>query len=875
MKTKIKNKKLRFGLGVLAGCILLCVLLGYIISIKTTKKETKTEPETTQQQSEEGLKKAIVGNGLEPGAENEKLKLLFDNETGGVAVQDKKTQKMYYSTPTKVMEDSRASDTVLNQLRSPVKLSYYLKNKNLQEEMDSYTSSILLDQVSWTEIPQGIRVNMTIGKEEQMRLLPKQMSAECFDDIISKIESERKVKQMKAFYILYTLEGVDEKKKEELSGKYPILKTMDVYVLKTSATDRDQNLLEEEIKATGYTYDMLKAEYLKVNYSGENDIFPSFKFSVDYVLSEDSLEVSLDVGSIQYDRSNFFLTDISLLNYFGAGVTGEEGYVFLPDGSGTLIGFNNDGTKKAFLTTGKTYGVDAAESISDRGSFKQELRLPVFGIKTADSAIFGIIENGDAISQISCELGNIVHSYNTAYANFIISRKDSFIEKGSFEQAAWEMYDKNGYDGKIQIAYYFLTGEDANYVGMAKTYRSYLLKNQIISEVKVEKNLPFIMETIGSVKIPVKKLGVPMIRNVAVTSFDDAYDMITQMNDIGIDNIKLRYKAWYNGGYYYTAASKMKVVSALGGKKGLEKLNEKAKEIGAEIFPDVNFMYHDQDKLFDGYSSSKDGVRDLFQKLGFYPEISLGTLQMESWYYCVNPNSVLNFFDNFTKSYDKLGIENISLGSTGKVLSSNYKKRDYVNRQTAKGIVVDMLDRASEKYNEIMVDYGNAYTFSNADYILNLPSVDSSYQISEMNVPFAQIALHGYIQYAAEPINLSSDIDRDVLKCIEYGSIPYFMFGFGDGSILKDAFIFDAVYSVNFQLWKDKAAEIYFNINKALSEVQNVPIANHEQIADDVFLTTYENGIQIGINYTDKEVEINGVTVTPMNYALIKGIGGN
>jgi hypothetical protein len=241
----------------------------------------------------------------------------------------------------------------------------------------------------------------------------------------------------------------------------------------------------------------------------------------------------------------------------------------------------------------------------------------------------------------------------------------------------------------------------------------------------------------------------------------------------------------------------------------------------------------------------------------------------------VNPNSVLKYFNDFTKSYDKLGIENISLGSTGEVLSSNYKKSDYVNRQTAKGIVVDMLNQANAKYNEIMVDYGNAYTFSNADYILNLPWVDSSYQIAEMNVPFVQIALHGYIQYAAVPINLSNNLERDVLKCIEYGSVPYFLFGYSDSSIFKDAFVFDAVYSINFELWKEKAVEIYFNINNALSEVQNVPITNHEKIADDVFLTTYENGIRIGINYTDKDVEIGGVTVAPMNYALMKGMGGN
>lgn len=871
MNTVIRKKK-----KIIILCIILlaAILIG-VLSVWTiiSRPVLQGIPHSSRVNKDviEDYKDIAVGKGLELAAQNDVLKLYFDNETGGIAIEDNASGEMFYSSPQNAMEDTKASDTTKMQLSSPLLLTYYNLNSKTTTVFDSYTNAVLLNQISWAKMADGIRVQMVLGREESARLLPEQISSASFDELAAKVEEtsgSTAAKRMKAFYLFYSAKEANEEQLE----KYPALAATDIYTLKTSVTDRDKKTLEEYYKKAGYTYDEMQAEYEALGHRSKSESFPCFHLSVDYILSEDTLDVSLNIEDVEYDRSQFYLTYISLLPYFGAGQTGEEGYVFLPDGSGTLIGFNNENNKTTFLTRGKTYGYDAAETNVDRGSIKNEFRYPVFGIKTGNKAIFGIITEGDAVSGINCELGNISHSYNASYADFMIRYSDKFMAERAFEQEPWVVYDKNGYNGRINMKYYFLTGKDANYVGMAKAYRSYLINEKIITAVNTKKDLPFILETIGTVRKPVKKLGIPVVDNVSVTSFDDAMTMVQYFTDHDVTNMKLRYLAWYNGGYYHTAASKMKVEKVIGSKNGLLDLAREADQLGAEVYPDVNFLVHDDKSLFDNYSASRDGVRTLFQKNAYYPLFLTPLLKMSGWYYCVNPQVILSYFSSFTGDYDKLGLDNISLGSTGNVLNSNYNKNNYVNREESKNIIIEMLRQADEKYNGIMVDGGNAYTFGYADYILNLPTTDSSYLISDQSVPFIQIALHGYVQYTGNALNLSSNLDKDLLTCIEYGTVPYFLLCY-ESSTLKESGVYDSFYSVNYDVWKEQAVSLYHKINEALSSVQNIPIQDHVKLAEDVYLTTYENGTGIYVNYSDENVEEDGITIAPMSYA-IQQIGG-
>ncbi|WP_158299211.1 DUF5696 domain-containing protein [Paenibacillus antri] len=811
----------------------------------TLMKSEEEEPAA----SAPALQPASPEAGLAPAAENDDLILFFDNRTGGIAVEHKASGHRFYSNPLDAAEDPKASDDIKQKLMSQVELLYRTKGKEGEAEMNSYAHAAQLGQVKWGKLPNGMRVEMTLGREEQRLLLPQRITKESFEMfILEKIESERGKRQAQAYYIL-----------DEGTG---------VYSLKTSLNDRDKRVLEGLVQEAGYTYEMLEAEYEKIGYSGDDAAFPYFKLAVDYALEGNGLTAKLRVGDIEYDTERFELVRLSLLGYFGAGKTGEDGYLFLPDGSGTLMRFNNDGSKTTLLTTGKLYGPDRALTQSPRGSFKQEFRAPVFGIKRGDAALLAVIEEGDATAEINGMAGGIVHSWNTAYAAFTIRNKDTYIAENAFEQAPWIVYEKAGYDGDIALRYVFLAGDDANYVGMAKAYRDTLVDRGVLKPASPEAQVPFYLETMGAVEAMTRKWGFPVVSRMAITSFEEAGTMLEELAARGVGSLKLRYTAWYNGGFFHTAPSNMKTEKALGGAAGLRRLSEQASRAGAQVFPDVDFLYVSDNRWFDGFAPKQDSIRTLFQKIGYNAYLNPAELEYENNEWIVDPRKLPGYYESFSKAYRSLGIDAMSLSTLGEGLHSNFKTNRDSNRQQAQGYQTSVLAKASSEYGAIMTDFGNAYTFPYADHILRLPTEDSSFAVADEAVPFLQIALHGYVGYAGEPLNLTNDVRRAVLKTLETGGGVYFKLNAGDNRELKHANLFNERYASSFDEWKEDAASIYAEVDEALRDVQGEPIVDHERLDEDVYRTTFANGKRIVINYRDEAVSVDGATIGPVDYAV-------
>lgn len=828
------------------------------------------KPADATERAEAPMQKAVPGAGLTQAAENEYLVLYFDNDSGGVAVKDKATGAVFRSNPPDALEDPKASDETKQELMSQVSLVYHVNGKEGDAAMNSYAQAMKAEQIEWGKLERGMRIRLTMGREEQRMLLPRQMTAASFErDILERIGDERRKRQTQAFYIRYSRDDLKGANGKELLAKYPILEQEDIYVLKSSVTDRDKRVLESYVKETGYTYEMMEEEYAKIGYEGDDAVFPFFKMTIDYELDGRALAVSLNAGEIEYDRETFSLVSLSLLNYFGAGRTGEDGYILLPDGSGTLIRFNNDGRKTTLLTAGKLYGPDYGLAQNPRGSIRQEFRAPVFGIKRGDSALLAVIEEGAAAAEINGVMGDINHSWNTAYATFTIRNKDWFIAENAFEQAPWILYEKNAFEGRIAMRYFFLTEEEADYVGMAKTYRQYLVDAGALRPVEAGEGTPFYLDTIGAVDTMVRKLGLPVNSKAAVTSFAEAGRMIERLTELGVRHIKLRYTGWYNGGYDHTAPYKLKVERSLGGERGLRRLAELAETVGAQLFPDADFVYVSENRAFDGFSPKRDAIRNLFQKTAYRVRLNPASLEYEGYEWVIDPGKMPDYFRRFSAAYDGLGLDAISLSTLGEGLHANYKNNNRVNRPQAERFAASVLAAAAEKYGSVMADYGNAYIYPYADHILRLPDTDSSYAIADEQVPFLQIALSGYVRYAGEPLNLASELRPAVLRAIEYGSGVYFKLNGGDGSLLKGAKLSAEFQGSPFDDWAETAADVYAEIAGALGEARGRTIENHERLAEGVYRTTFGNGRAVVVNYSDQAYLADGIRVEPLDYAVV------
>lgn len=862
---------------IIAGAVALVLICTAVVCILVSRpgKETidKAAPELPGVVGE--FKTLNADSGMIKAAEDDKLILWLDGSTSGIVVESKETGDKFYAVPENSLNDPRASKNTRNLVSSPVVVTYYSISSQKTIEFDSYSNATTEDRVTWAPLEdgKGVRVRMVIGREEAARLIPEQISEAGFEALmerVKEVDGDSAVRQIRALYLKYTYETANEEQRE----KYPALDQMDIYCLKTSANIYNREELEKYFRNIGYTYEEIDAAYAELGYVSRTEAFACFRMNIDYILEDGRLKVDLDAGEIDYDRDLFVLTNLRLLPFFGAGVTGDEGYVFIPDGSGAVINFNNDGSKKNQLTTGKLYGPDAAETNADRGSQKLEFRYPVFGIKDEGKAILGIVTDGDGVANINCQLGNMIHSYNTSYADFILCQGAQY-ESNFASQENWVQYDRTGYQGHISLEYHFLTGEDADYSGMAMAYQDYLRREVLPNQTQQDQTMPLMLETLGTVKNTVRVVGVPSFRSVEVTSYEEAAEIVRELSEAGIGNINLRYQNWYNGGEFNYFSTSLKMESAAGSKSDLKELNQLLQENGGRLFMDGELMLGDVREYFDfSYRLSADGVRNLFNKQAYYPLLNPTTMKTMTYYLCVDPAKLLSYYDSFSKKYGKLGMENISLGSVGEVLNSNYRKSGYVNRQDAEEIERELLNRAAAEYQNVLVDSGNAYSFDSADYILNLPDTNSNYIIEDGSVPFIQMALHGYITYAGMPINFADDYEDSILRCIEYGSVPYFMLCDTEGYVLKNSGENNRFYTVVYEDWKDKLIDAYGRISKALSGVQDAHMIRHEEVAENLYKSTYDNGTVIYVNYADTEQTADGVAVPAKDCAVQKGGDG-
>lgn len=152
-----------------------------------------------------------------------------------------------------------------------------------------------------------------------------------------------------------------------------------IYVLRTDLANAKMRKYESTIQkyVDGYTLDDAYADEAKTGVAGVTVTNPVFSLALEYTLSEDGVQVTLPASSIVYDESLYILNYVSVLPYLGSGRIDEGGYVFYPDGSGTIVDFDDFLDQPATIS-GKVFGADYAYYRVD-GEHQESISLPVFG----------------------------------------------------------------------------------------------------------------------------------------------------------------------------------------------------------------------------------------------------------------------------------------------------------------------------------------------------------------------------------------------------------------------------------------------------------------------------------------------------------------
>ena len=787
---------------------------------------------------------------------------------------------------------------------------YYVDNGNTKE-YNSFKDAALLQQIRLKRLNGGVRVEYSIGEEESRTLVPRVISKVRFEEFLLPNlavnleggETSSIYERVKVWFLLQDPEapGIVPSVKDQMYSDYPITKKMPVYVFDTTAKKREIKQVEAWIKAycPKYTYEELDKDHKETEYKEKNIAPANFKMALEYYLTENGVEVRFPANGLTFDESNYQLTSMEILQYMGAGSSTYNGYTLIPDGSGSLTRFE-DSTKYT-TQSGKVYGQDYAyQQVSNQN--QQIFRMPVFGVVTSDTVQVGastgieelksrstgyiaIVTEGDALTTITSVHGGNVYPFSSVYCSFNPRPKDSYNLAEAItitnKNAVYTVVSKRKYTGSFRINYIMLTDEDfvndpanaeaiaqgrangrgfydATYVGMAKAYREFLENKGDLKRITEAKNdIPLFIEVFGVTETIETKLSIPVTVKKALTSFDDLKLMIDELttHKAPITNLNFRLKGYINGGLVPTVPTKVKFEKVIGGNKGFRDFLDYAQSMGIEVYPEFDFAYMEQTGMFDGFSYRKHAVKTIdnryVTKRAYDAVLQTFTTTGKI---CISPSVYRDFFASFNKSMLKVldgKTTNISVGSLGSDLNSDFDEDDPYNREDSKGFTEELLGQVGA-YGKVMIDGGNAYAVPYASVILNAPLDSSRFLSASESVPFFGLVYHGYVVIAGTPTNMAGDIKYEMLKIIENGATVYMMVSYQNTALLKEDKNLSKYYAISYEIWKESlltqydedgnvvSVGLYDKINNALADVQTSTIIDHRFITCNRQLTADE-----------------------------------
>ena len=435
----------------------------------------------------------------------------------------------------------------------------------------------------------------------------------------------------------------------------------------------------------------------------------------------------------------------------------------------------------------------------------------------------------------------------------------------------------------IIIDYYTLTGNDANYSGIGRTYRNYQLQRGEVKPIKERmKAYPHLKYAYQAPEIRIRQAWKPAPPKVEYqtvenepevgiyVTFDRVCEIIDALKAKGVEKAELCLVGWNISGHDGRYPQIFPVEPKLGGEEKLRKLIKKAQEAGYLIVCHTNST--------DSYT-----IADTFSENIVCKNVD-GSLQKNAvWSGGRMHNVCAQIAWNHYAKYDLKKVRDLGFDGLYYIdVVSNVPPYDChdsmhpLNRKQYCAYMNTIMSYARGLFGGIASEGPYDHVAKNLDYVLytSFNLMRQQPVVTDRVVPLWQIVYNGIIlsNPTAETTNYTLKDAKTQLKQIEFGGRPAFYyhsaFRTGARNWMGDIDLrcqnkkeFDNSIEALKRAWDEFSA---------LKHLQLEFMDSHEEIAKDVFVTRWANGDEIVSNYTDKDFEYKGKTVKPMKYVLLK-----
>ena len=798
--------------------------------------------------------------------ENDQISFELDPKTTHFKVTDKASGREWLSNPADASKDAKAVAANKETLSATAMVTYSTSSGTV--EMNNFKYSIEGGNYNVIQQEDGsIRVDYAIGKIEKIYMIPSAITKERYDAFVGQMKAATK-KKLSSNYSLYKPADLDKKKnKDEIIALYPSVVEQELYILKDGTSESNKKKIEGYWAEANYTQEDYEIDQQLVAGSKDNS-GAVFNVSLIYRLDGSDLVVEVPYTDIRY-KAEYPLTYVTLLPMFGAAGTADEGFLFIPEGGGALINFNNGKTLQNSYNAnvfGWDYAVGRKELINEtRNTF------PVFGMAKNGGSFLCFMEGATSYGGIQADISGRYNSYNTVSAKYNVIHAEQYNVSAKTAQLVY-MFEKEVPQDTVVHRYRFL--DSANYVDMANAYGDYLKETypEMAEAVASEVN-PVSVELVGAIDKTVVKYGVPMDSVVATTTFQLAQDIISDLTDRGVRNLNVRMAGWANGGVTQQVFTDVDILRELGGKKSMTALIAKAKELNVPVYFDgVNCFAYDSG-ILEGFVPFTDAARYANRVQIELLPFDVVQYQTADWldsYYLVRPEYAKKNADNMLAELKKLGAYGVSFRDVGYLLSADYNPKNTTTREETKALNIQTLKDAKANGQQVMIRMGNDYAVPYANIITDMDLTGTAYSIIDQAVPFYQIALHGMKDYTGDPINLAGDYLQEFLRCVEYGAGLNFTFMAEDAKVLQDTY-HSNYFGSTYAAWAEDAAAMIERYQADMDGLNQQRIVSHEKLTAHVAVTGYEDGSKVYVNYGSEDYTVDGVNIPARDYAVKRG----
>jgi len=597
------------------------------------------------------------------------------------------------------------------------------------------------------------------------------------------------------------------------------------------------------------TYQLIENGFEADLFFGESGI----SLTLQVYLADEYLTVKIPNESIN-EGEVYKLRNLKVFPFLGA-VYGNSipGYIMVPDGSGALIRYQEIDVHSDIYEF-RYYGQD--NSVQSALENEPRLAFPVSGM------VHGINQHGFVtIVESGAEYGSLVVSPAKRNLKYYYSYNEFTFR--SIYQTPLSESDATNMTGRLVIEeeinscdivmhYQFLSGMDANYVGMANAYQDYLINIENISKrVSATDEVEIFIDIIGSET----KEGFIFNEYLEMTSVSQVQEIITDLETFGIQPVVV-YKGYGSEGLTSMGMVTEGVSKKLSSKSELTSLLEYVEDNDIRLFLQIDSVSVYEDGRFSLY---RDATRRINQNL----LVSEGFTKTK---YYVAPTSVEKALISSIDNLKKANIENYALDSIGYLLNSHYpSSSDAIDRFEVREMFQEILSSTNKDFLIYQTnDYLLKYT---TDYLLT-PMSSSRYRIYSDTVPFVAYVLQGLMNKYSPYQNFNSSSRIELLKMVDFGVAPAYLLTWSSAYQLQTSEL-QQIYSSSYVTWQERIVSDYDYVYEGLVASKGLSVASRIYLDTGIYEVTYENGIKIIINYTNSSYDYLGENILALSYKVV------